>query len=76
MVEMRNNMKSKKSLTILLALSALLLLPACIDINKQFSEVTDRIISKMGDDYKTYSSFVAKSMNQLDISIAVEPTEN
>ena len=55
-------MKSKISLTILLALSALLLLPGCIDINKQFSEVTDRIISKMGDDYKTQFQFSVGSV--------------
>jgi hypothetical protein len=39
------------------ALSLLLLLTACIDINKEFSEVTDRIISNMGDDYKTQFQF-------------------
>jgi hypothetical protein len=50
-------MKSKLSTIILLALSSLLLLPACIDINKEFSEVTDRIIRNMGDDYQTQFQF-------------------
>ncbi|UCH66715.1 MAG: DUF4252 domain-containing protein, partial [Ignavibacterium sp.] len=50
-------MKSKISFVILLALSSLLVLPACIDINKEFSEVTNRIISNMGDDYKTQFQF-------------------
>ena len=50
-------MKSKISFKILLVLSALLLLTACIDINKEFSEVTDRIFRNMGDDYQTQFQF-------------------
>ena len=50
-------MKFKFSIIILIALSSFLLLPACIDINKEFSELTDRIINNMDDDYKTQFQF-------------------
>jgi hypothetical protein len=60
-------MKTKISFSILFVLSALLLLPACIDINKEFSEVTDRIISNMGDDYKTEFQF---SVGEVGITVS------
>jgi hypothetical protein len=55
-------MKSKTGFIILLAISVIILLPGCIDVNKEFSEVTDKIISNMGDDYKTEFQFSVGSV--------------
>lgn len=50
-------MKLKLNILIILSLFSFFLLPSCIDINKEFSEVTDRIIRNIGDDYKTQFQF-------------------
>jgi len=55
-------MKAKRTYIILLALSVIILMPGCINVNKEFSEVTDRLISNMGDDYKTEFQFSVGSV--------------
>ena len=60
-------MKAKRTYIILLALSVIILMPGCINVNKEFSEVTDRLISNMGDDYKTEFQF---SVGEVGITVS------
>ena len=47
-----------KSITLILSLSLLLLsLNGCIGVNRQFSEVKNKIIGELGNDYKTEFQF-------------------
>jgi len=55
-------MKTKTNFIILLAISVIILLPGCIGVNRQFSEVKDRIIGKLGDEYKTEFQFSVGSV--------------
>ncbi|MFC2094616.1 DUF4252 domain-containing protein [Bacteroidota bacterium] len=47
-----------KSITLIISVSLLLLsLTGCIGVNRQFSEVKDKIIGELGNDYKTEFQF-------------------
>ena len=55
-------MKAKTNFTILLVIFVIILLPGCIGVNRQFSEVKDKIMGKLGDDYKTEYQFSVGSV--------------
>lgn len=55
-------MKLKLKFIILLAISVIILLPGCIGVNRQFSEVKDKILGELGNDYKTEYQFSVGSV--------------
>ncbi len=55
-------MKAKTNFTLLLVIFVIILLPGCIGVNRQFSEVKDKIMGKLGDDYKTEYQFSVGSV--------------